>query len=63
MDSLKPNSNGIVRNVYWGESLTVVTCDFSGLNNPKYIIKETAEYGERRELKIERIKQRYLKEG
>ena len=27
-----PNSNGIVGNVYWGESLTVVTCDFPGLN-------------------------------
>ena len=27
-----PNSNGLVGNVYWGEYLTVVTCDFPGLN-------------------------------
>ena len=27
-----PNSNGLVRNIYWGESLTVVACDFPGLN-------------------------------
>ena len=28
-----PNSNGLVGNVYWGESITIVTCDFPGLNN------------------------------
>ena len=27
-----PNSNRLVGNVYWGEFLTVVTCDFLGLN-------------------------------
>ena len=28
-----PNSHGLVGNVDWGESLTVVTCEFPGLNN------------------------------
>ena len=31
-----PNSNRLVGNVYWGESLIVVTCDFPGLNTPAY---------------------------
>ena len=26
-----PNSHGLVRNVDWGESLTVVSCEFPGL--------------------------------
>ena len=36
-----PNSNGIVGNVYWGESLAVVACDFPGLNtysNPSTLL-------------------------
>ena len=28
-----PNSSGLFGNIYWGESLIVVTCDFLGLNN------------------------------
>ena len=32
MDSLYQTVNGLVGNVDWGESLTVVSCDFPGLN-------------------------------
>ena len=31
-DSLHKTINGLVGNVDWGESLTVVTCEFPGLN-------------------------------
>ena len=31
-DSLYQTVNGIFGNVDWGESLTVVTCEFPGLN-------------------------------
>ena len=33
MDSLHQTINGIVGNVDWGESLTVVACEFPGLNS------------------------------
>ena len=29
-----PGHYKLVGNVYWGESLTVVTCDFPGINTP-----------------------------
>ena len=32
MDSLYQTVNGLVGNVDWGESLTVVACEFPGLN-------------------------------
>ena len=31
-DSLYQTVNGLVGNVYWGESFVVVACDFPGLN-------------------------------
>ena len=31
-----PNSHGLVGNVDWGESLTVVACEFLGLNNSQW---------------------------
>ena len=33
-DSLYQTVNGLVGNVDWGESLTVVSCEFPGLNKP-----------------------------
>ena len=33
MDSLYQIVNGLVENVDWGESLSIVTCDFLGLNS------------------------------
>ena len=33
MDSLYQKVNGLVGNVDWGESLTVATCEFPGLNS------------------------------
>ena len=33
MDSLHQTVNGLVGNVDWGESLTVVACEFWGLNS------------------------------
>ena len=33
MDSLYQTVNGLVGNVDWGESLTVVSCEFPGLNS------------------------------
>ena len=32
MDSLYQTVNGLVGNVDWGESLTVIACEFPGLN-------------------------------
>ena len=36
-----PNSNELVGNVYWGESLTVVSCDFPGLNRMLFLASST----------------------
>ena len=33
MDSLHQTVNGLVGNVDWGESLSVVSCEFPGLNS------------------------------
>ena len=33
MDSLFQTVNGLVGNIDWGESLTVVACEFPGLNS------------------------------
>ena len=47
MDSLFQTVNGIVGNVDWGESLTVVACKFPGLNRALGLLDYPGEFNPR----------------
>ena len=47
MGSLYQTVNGLVGNVDWGESLTIVACEFPGLNNCIKDSRKTSSKGRR----------------